>query len=299
MLTPLIELVCEELAKNGLLKESANSNSEEAQTILRGWRDYDSLAREVQSDLRPFQRFVVQSFVTGTMLTEFAVASVGISEVHLRTVGSLGGLVLMIVSAFDMLLDSSGLRVDLFSGAGTKVQAEDHRVVMLRELVRVYFKRLDQLPQRKSVRRLVDKSIRQMYAAEIQSAVVAPVSRQVWWRKNVLPFIVMAMPVWLVADSFHEVSFRRHLRWLANFGEFLGWLDDCADYEEDLRSGSANRIQGQLELRSDRSLARWIAAQGMRVMVQWDATSTTPQARVVLPVVVWSWIKKIPRHTPQ
>ena len=293
MFKSLIDCVAEQLRSVGVTASRETMDRVSDRMIVRGWEDFHHLRSKVVTDLRPFQKPIVRSLGTGALLTEFVTAGVPVDGQNRAVLAALGGLVILIVSTFDVMLDEGGSVPVLFSASPIKPgSAEDARFTLLRELVDLYFRELQMLPNaRGEVRVLTETAIHRMYAAEVRSVSESCISRTTWWRKNVLPFVVMGLPAWLGSRSLDAAAFRRHLTWLCRLGEFFGWLDDCVDYADDSATGRPNRIDSQLRRRPAASLARGIAAQAQRVMLQWDAANQSSPKRDVFAVMVWSWIE--------
>jgi len=233
----------------------------------------------------------------GAVLTEFAAAQVPLSPDCRRAVAALGGLLILTVSAFDKVLDSGRPPPRVCFAAEPEPQPLHAGSVeeLLPALQAEYFRRLDRLPRRQpELRELADSVFQRMYAAELRSTSAASVSRSTWWRKNVLPILMLGLPGWIATDSFNPSSCMRHLRWIARLGEFFGWLDDCVDYLEDVRLGQANRIDARLRSISKEQLVRTIAGQGKRVLEQWDRDEPGPPLHSTFAVIVWSWIENKP-----
>ncbi len=202
-------------------------------------------------------------------------------------VTALGGLAILMVSAFDAALDG-GMEVPvLFARDRPRT-----RPSFIRGLFKLYLDRLSSLPQRQpQIGKAIENAIRRMYTAELQSAADPGAGRSVWWRKNALPFAVLGMPAWLVADSIQAADFRRHLAWLCRVGEFFGWVDDCVDYAADRSSGHLNRIDIRLHSISPAELVRNIADQASRILSRWDARNPNSPERDYFTVILWSWIE--------
>jgi hypothetical protein len=293
----LIPKVAGELRAAGVAVDPFTANRLVARILVRGEQEFDQLRREMGHCLDPFHQPMIRSLGTGASITEFAIAGVPFAREYLAHVTALGGLATLIVSAFDAILDHGGRVPELFPRKPQVVPARHNgsKVAVVQELVEVYYRRLDELPQsHQNVRAMLEKVIQRMYYSELRSITGAGISRTTWWRKNVLPFVVMGLPAWLAAPSFPVAVLQRHLMWLGRLGEFFGWLDDCLDYAEDSALGQANRIDVRLRSISEESLARSIADQARRILTQWDRANEGSPIRSIFAVIVWTWIE----HTP-
>jgi hypothetical protein len=260
-----------------------------------------------------FRLFLIRHLGTGACLTEFLIAGTGADRVHASHVASLGGIANAIIAAFDHLVDT-GKPADLLRLAqrlpfnprprelhlpvSTPEDNPDDLESLTYSLITLYFQRLRALKvTNPGILKLTERAIERMYRAEMRTATgSALVSRSVWWRKNTLPIAVMGLPAWLASGG-GPFKFGDHLRWLCRAGEFLGWIDDCADYEEDRDLGQANRIVTLAPNQSLESIARGIARLGQRVMTIWDDRNPISPARDTFDVIVWTWINN-PGTTP-
>ena len=267
-----------------------------AQVWLRGQHEFSRVRSEIDSNTGPFLLPMVRSLGTGAAITSFVIAPISLPRESQRAVTTLGALATLIVSAFDVVLDRGEFVPDLFAPPdSSEFREKDPKALVLRELVALYYRWLEELPQsRKGVRILIDRAIKNMYYAELKSANQCDVRRNIWWRKNVLPFAVMSLPAWLIASCDSPVRFRNHLTWVCRLGEFFGWLDDCVDYVDDSNSRRVNCIDRRLRSVSEPVLARSIAAQAGRVLAQWDSWNAPSDVRDIFTVLVWSWIENSP-----
>jgi hypothetical protein len=264
-----------------------------AEVWARGNREFERLQQEIGIDITHFKKPCIRSLGIGAAFTEMAVSSVPLTAEGLSAVTALGGLAVLMVSAFDSALDA-GLQIpalfpldgDIESAGGAQ-----RKPSLIRSAVNLYFRRLAALPQtRPQVRRVVEKSIERMYAAELESVAGPKISRQSWYRKNALPIAILGIPAWMVADACPDEHFRRHLAWLCRLGEFFGWLDDCVDYDEDLANGHANRIDFRLQSMPQSRLVHTIAGQAKYILSQWDVVDPASPVRDYFAVIVWGWI---------
>ena len=293
----LVPMLAGELIAAGVTVDPAAKNLLAGRILTRGERDFEQMQREIGIDLTRFKRPCIRSLGTGAALTEFAIARVPLTDEERVTVTALGGLAILMVSAFDAALDGGAQVPNLFPRDGKSPRRGTRPNSWIRNLVDLYFKRLAALPQtRPQLVRMVEKAIRRMYEAELQSVSHHAVGRRVWWRKNVLPFTVLGIPAWMAASSFATADFHRHVVWLCRLGEFFGWVDDCVDYAEDLATAQANRIDIRLQSMPQSRLVRNIASQASRILSQWDALNPTSLARGYFAVILWSWIEHKPEH---
>jgi hypothetical protein len=270
-----------------------------ARVRTRGIREFRRFREEIDIDITGFEKPCIQSLGIGAALTEFAVSGLPLTSEGLSAVTALGGLAVLMVSAFDSALDG-GLQVpDLFplDRGADRPGCARHKPSLIRSAVTLYFCRLAGLPQTQpQVKGIIERAIERMYVAELESVGGPNVSRRCWWRKNALPIALLGIPAWMAVDTCQDEGFRRHLAWLCRLGEFFGWLDDCVDYEADLANAHANRIDFRLQSIPASRLVRNIAGQAKRILSQWDIVNPAAPARDYFAAIVWGWIDQNPVH---
>jgi len=270
-----------------------------ARVAALGRREFERFRKEIGIEVAPFEKPCVQSLGVGAALTEFAVSSVPVTAEGLSAVTGLGARAILMVSLFDSALDR-GLPVPSLSPVDAAVRCSDNAGdshPLIHRAVNLYLDRLAALPRnRPHLKHLVQRAIERMYAAELESAAGPKIPRRSWWRKNVLPVVILGVPAWIFADACPPRQFRRHLAWLCRLGEFLGWLDDCVDYHDDLQYRHANRIDSRLRSMSRFQLVRNIAGQANRLLSEWDVANPTAPMRDYFAVLVWGWIDQKTKH---
>src|SRR6266702_8188805 len=245
---------------------------------------------------RPFSKDdLVRILGFGRLLTEFALVPVahGLPFSDVQEVAKLGALSNLIVTVYDHYMDL--IPSDLWilsrkaienSGVGAcpddHEPAEDQRAArrhVVTRLVGTYFERLTRLGHaaaHASLVHFINRIIVLMYDAEMataRSSADYPCER-ILRRKSALPFVVMGLPIWLAMSEVRSSSLRRHLRWLYGLGEFVGWLDDAIDLDDDRQSGHPNRVHSKLSQASDpanecRLVVQNLARRGERLGYWW------------------------------
>jgi hypothetical protein len=288
----MTELLARELNSAGLGIDAATRSVVTSMILHRGEVEFDRLHREI-CELDRYEESAIRTLGVGCSLTQFATCNVPVQAEYAAELRALGGLANLIVSAFDAMLDSGAVVPTLLSddARGDRTHNESREAMVLRKLVTLYFQRLDSFPQvHKGIRVLIHRAIRRMYEAELDSVSGMKVARSTWWRKNVLPIVVMGFPVWLTVGRFAETEARRHLRWLCRVGEFFGWIDDCVDLESDELTGQPNRIADFLQRGSKEDLAHHILRQGRAILSAWNGAGVQP-SRDIFMVMVWTWLE--------
>jgi hypothetical protein len=258
----------------------------------------------------------------GRLLTEFSVSTLvaRLNVVGLEEVLELGELSNLIVTVCDQyidlqpegtpvlsrrMLEGAKARSRLSFGWMKRRSGTAQQRVMAR-LVTLYFRRLAKLPyavRHESLHAFMHRVIISMYDAEMDAERKSngtPRERTLR-RKSALPFVVMGLPVWLSAPDIEVTTFRRHLRWLYGLGEFIGWVDDVIDLDEDRNDGHSNRVHNALAgvrrpLRR-RVLAQSIARRGRRVVEtkpDFVGCESQPADCDALSAVIISWFGGVP-----
>jgi hypothetical protein len=291
MLDAIALSLAADLAASGFAPDPLSVKLVGARIADRGAFEFECLPSTITPP-KPLRSLCAHHLGMGASLTEFLIGGVSPDRDFIAAAASLGGIAHTIFAVFDALLDVSHCVPQLFGG--DSVLASDpeirSRQQLVIELVNLYFLRLSLFPPDSlRVRALLDRAIRRLYDAELHSAMPAEVCWKTWWRKNALPIIVMGLPAWLSIRPEGKIGFPQHLQWLGRVGEFLGWLDDFADYEQDCALGNANRLRLQDAI-SMEACARRVAAKGRRVLSFWDSHNSVSPARDTFRVIVWTWL---------
>jgi hypothetical protein len=230
----------------------------------------------------------------GEAMTEFFVAGIPMSARSRSRVIRIGALSKFILSIYDKLVDSLGER-DLLPRSALLQAVSGEQPVRTRRMptdaprkvvaraVSAYFENLQKLPfaaQRAQERQLLGAGIVKLFDVEISlrpdTRRLTVVREKAVFEKAAFSFVSMGLPAWLASPQAVPAKVSRHYKWLCDLGEFLGWVDDVADIEEDLRAGFPNRATMRLRKRNGLSapavglLADEITRLGSRVMTQWS-----------------------------
>ncbi len=258
----------------------------------RGETEFERLSRE-NPLLMPHRAVCVRHLGVGASFTEFLISSLQLNRDSRSAVASLGGIAHTIYAVFDSLLDESQSVPNLFAAQDPCPPADvairsKHQLVI--DLVNLYFRDVNLLsPGNPRILAFLERAIQKLYRAELRSAEPNHFRWSTWWRKNVLPIVIMGVPAWLSVPTASNISFADHLRWLARVGEFLGWLDDFSDYDRDCSSGQINRLTFESGI-SIPALAKRVSAKGRRVLEAWDAVNADSPARDTFTVITWMWL---------
>jgi hypothetical protein len=292
-------MLADEFTAMGLVAGSDVREDVRAQVWARGNQEFKRLQEEIGIDITPFKGPCIQGLGVGITLTEMVLLGIPLTPEELSSVTALGGLAILMVSAFDSALDA-GVRIPQLFPLDRGVEYAEHcrrEPPLIRSAVELYFKRLAAFPQtRPHVRRLIEKAINRMYTAELQSGVGPGISRQSWWRKNALPIAILGIPAWMVSEVYSPDQLQRHLAWLCRMGEFFGWLDDCVDYDDDLANAHANRLGCRLQTMSQSRLVSNIGEQARRILSRWESINSASRAQEYFAVIVWDWMEQEPVH---
>ncbi len=291
MLNAVAQCVAAELAARGFMTDPLCGKLVGARMADRGEREFQCLRKESVS-LASFPAMCIHHLGVGASFTEFLICGLPLDRGLKSELATLGGIAHAIFAVFDALLDVSRCVPVLF-GNNPQLSADSEtcgKQQLVLDLVDLYFRKLDSLPATAPpVRRLLEQAIQRLYKAELRTADPNALRWSTWWRKNALPIVIMGLPAWLHMRESYQSEFAGHVLWLGRVGEFLGWLDDAADYERDASAGSAN----WLRLRHKSSIddcARRIAAKGRLVLNSWDSRNADSPVRDTFTVIAWNWL---------
>lgn len=291
MPAPLAQMLAAELAASGFRPDPLLVKLVGSRIADRGKCELERVALAKLAD-SALHDVCAYHLGMGASFTEFLIRSLRLPRELRLSVASLGGIAHTIYALFDALLDESRCAPEIF---GNRWQPSEQASVAVKQrlvldLVDLYFRRLYAFAcDDFKLRMLLERAIRKLYDAEVESAKSASIRRSVWWRKNALPILVMGLPGWLTAANRSTISFSEQIVWLGRIGEFLGWVDDFADFERDSASGQPNRLRDQPEDKLG-SLARRAAAKGRRVLHSWDSHNDASAERDTFTVIVWEWL---------
>ncbi|MBV9851363.1 MAG: hypothetical protein JO250_16970 [Armatimonadetes bacterium] len=214
----------------------------------------------------------------GAVLTEFFVAPVPLAYAGRGAIARLGTVANLLIGIYDDLVDAGAVQDPLSQRTlqalllGQKMSLGEAPPLVV--LADEYFRQLAMLPEvdaRPQVVRTLRHAIVKMYAAERTTLDARGHAARMagWQRKSALPFVVMALPAWLVATGVCPSAYCRHLRWLCRCGVFWGWVDDAVDLDDDATAGHPNRVGEALDREAPPVVAARIAEQGPRVLADW------------------------------
>ena len=293
METDLPRTIAPALRKAGLRPDPEYFDYIRARMYHRGELEYEGLLEKAGPELEHRVPQAIRLLGFGHVITEFAVAHLGIPGRPNPAVLSLGALYNLIVSTYDGLLDSGQdperiLPRSRVTGTAGKSKAGD---LLLGNLVDLYFARLSALPHpHAAVHQTLRSAIVRMYDAERATSGPLGYTRTVWRRKSALPIVIMGLPVWMTVPLLQNCAYRAHLKWLYRLGQFIGWIDDAADMNADRAAGRPNYFSAC----AGPSVARRIARQGARIVEAWNAGAPRSRyGRTLLETflaVTWSWL---------
>jgi hypothetical protein len=235
----------------------------------------------------------------GEAMTEFLVAGIPASTGSRPDVIRIGALAKFIISIYDKLVDDVGERellprgelIRAMNGSSaprrTTMPADPSRRVIMKA-VSAYFRLLHLLPfakRRERERRMLGKAIVELFDVELRLRPdrrgTAGVREDAVKAKAAFSFISMGLPAWLASPRPDPEALSWHWNWLGELGEFLGWVDDLMDVEEDVGCGFPNRVVMRLQRPNGRrpqalrSLAEEIATLASDLVDQWNCRLST------------------------
>jgi hypothetical protein len=240
----------------------------------------------------------------GHELTRYLIAPAPLRNAsEIRVVARLGALANLIVSVHDFLADDrpgadAWLVPDRLCGL---LEADEQPDVGLSPaqaltsaLIRTYGRQVAALAAAAAspADELLDTILRMR---DVHQRATSGVPASVLIEKNTLPFVIAAMPAWIIAAS----RSRRddHLVWVQDVGAALGLLDDAVDLDDDLRRGHPNLVDllgraGSLSelVFADELVARLDELERRRRQFMGDVTAPAEHADLALRMVVMSWL---------
>lgn len=249
----------------------------------------------------------------GAAITEHMVLPLNLSLSDRMLVIRIGALANFIVTFFDHYLDSyNGGQVYLPRPSnilGNKLTGmlfyirgwREPKLRLLNLMIQDYMallKKLKFTKQRPELLALLHRTIKTMYQAELKTETTQPdiIAIKTLRQKSALPFVVMALPGWLVANEIDKSLFKLHLMWSYRFGSFIGLLDDAVDLIDDKHNNQPNVFLNEnLSTDSATFVANKIAQKGVRVKQIWIKMTTEfhqndKVSEYLFPALIRSWI---------
>jgi hypothetical protein len=261
----------------------------DALALLRGAigpKVWDRAAAEIRFSNQPDQ---VRVLGYGCLLTQFTSAWVDVGAAAREDVVTLGTLANLIVTWYDQYVDRCAtpgvlprwaLR-DVLAGRRRWLHVlasafAPHGARFMSRLVDEYLARLrclegeartaiPSLLLRRMILAMYDAHACATARGDAQSMISPSV------RKAALPFVVMALPVWLAATATDWSLLGAHVRWTYRLGAFIGWIDDAVDVEQDRAARHYNRVARALErgVAEAGATVQSIVRLGSRVLFEW------------------------------
>jgi hypothetical protein len=238
----------------------------------------------------------------GEAMTEFLVAGVPMSAQARSLVIRIGALSRFILSIYDKLVDNVGEKEllprsvliqfidDYRVSRRLRLPSDPSRKVIVRAVIS-YFSSLSLLPyasERSHARQTLGSAILALF--DVETALrpdrrgATTLHEEDAKSKAALSFLSMGLPAWLATAHADSRRMSSHFKWLCEVGEFLGWIDDIVDMEEDYASGFANRIVVRLRTSKEprsrvlESLADEVACLGRGIADEWSRNLRSPGA---------------------
>lgn len=253
----------------------------------------------------------------GAAITEYMIASLRLPEQESFKAVELGALANFIVTYYDFYQDNSysgkALAAPVFSAKTSGLGRRARGLLfylrgqfnppekLLNIMVRHYFRFYRSLPYFKSrseVSKIVNRSIRLMYLAELEMGNDQhKLASQLMRRKNALPFVVMASPAWLLVDQFKKINYFYHLLWSYRMGDFIGKIDDLVDLEYDRRNSQPNQYASVESVENINKIINSVVERGAKIHNSWkhdlDMLEPGPSPSEVerlFPALLRSWV---------
>lgn len=276
---------------------------------ISGRKTWDRVFYSDTNRIREQDRIRILGF--GAAITEYMIAGFNLPKAERTTLVRLGTLANFIVTFFDNCLDTGHPRQPLLPQPSklinNKLSALDFlfralvnpKVKLINRLVRCYLQTIKNLPYARHRPQLVElahRAIELMYEAELQTVMRkdSKISLRMMRRKSALPFVIMALPVWLSVKEIDKPAFITHLRWSYRFGYFFCLLDDAVDLFDDINNNHPNYFLFDKKwLESPELIVKCVIDQGVRVKKNWHKETRAVDVsatELVFPALIRSWL---------
>ena len=247
----------------------------------------------------------------GAYLTEFAIDPVPIDARFRRQFIELGTLANIIGATYDMFVDSGKCDPDVVLSKislnralsrldGLKLHppytSASQKIVS--EMMGQYFRLLRRFSDSSNVRLVRDllrADVLRLLDAEAKTLSKERYNEQDVRDKSALLFVLMGLPAWLALDRVEPNQVINHRRWLYNIGDLLGWVDDVADLQSDIKYAQPNRIAIWLYQKNKGiyQIIQHVLEMAGAIMDEWEQNSHTRGSRcqgLALSGTVLSWL---------
>lgn len=247
----------------------------------------------------------------GAAITEYMIPAFNLPKAEHTTVVQLGTLANFIVTFFDYCLDTHNYKEPLLPQPSKLINNKlselgfifralvNPKVKFINRLVKYYLQSIKHLPfarHRPQIVKLIHRAIKLMYEAEMQTVTGdgSNVSVRTIRRKSALPFVIMALPVWLSVEKIDKMAFILHLRWSYHFGYFFCLLDDAVDLFDDIHNNHPNYfLSDDKWLESPELIVKCVVDHGVRVRNDWNKkirAVNVSSTELIFPALIRSWL---------
>lgn len=265
-MTTFAQLLSAELSRHafGTVLASAEDQLVTREAVAHTARLQSALAPYWPDILRSVEPLRTQHDLTriigfGSMLTEFSAAFL-CGEPKKRDLVQLGALFNLIAALYDYFLDHP-LQGETFllkretllqavrdkdeTGLQALAQTGTLRERVIARLILRYLGQLQALTSPQTPIQYVQtfrKLILRMFDAQNATVQNNVIPAHLVMRKSALSIVALGFPVWMSGVTNPACMYFSHLRWMYQVGDFISWVDDFADFEQDRDTGLPNRL---------------------------------------------------------
>lgn len=287
----------------------SGSNYQEQLKQISGRKTWERIFHSDNIKISEQDRIRILGF--GAAITEYMIPAFNLPKAEHTAVVRLGTLANFIVTFFDYCVDTDNYSGSLLPQPSKLINNKfpepgfifraliNPKVKIINRLVKYYLHSLNQLPfarHRPQIIKLAHRVIKLMYEAEMQTVTRdgSKVSLRIIRRKSALPFVIMALPVWLSVEKIDKPSFILHLRWTYHLGYFFCLLDDAVDLFDDLHNDHPNYFLFDNKwLESPELIVKYVVDHGVRVKDAWNkkiCAVSASSTELIFPALIRSWI---------
>ena len=229
-----------------------------ARLRLESGEDWAMIVQSVAPDRTEADLVRIAGF--GSAITEFSTGFL-CNQKQREELSALGALFNLIAALYDYFLDHplhdepfvlkrETLVQAVRNNNGTGLQSLAHtgtlRERVMAQLILRYLGQLQKLTSPHTPAHCMQtfgKLIVRMFDAQnatVQNNVTIPAYLAM--RKSALSIVALGFPVWLAGVQHPACTYFAHLRWMYSLGDFISWVNDFADFEQDRDAGAVNRL---------------------------------------------------------
>ncbi|MCC8358384.1 hypothetical protein [Salinimicrobium sediminilitoris] len=282
--------------------------------IDKGAEEYKKLSNSIKKKVlnRILQKGLKDNFLDQTFrilgyghtMTSYITAFLPLNVEQRAFTNTLGSKANLLVTIYDIMLDEGCSRNRILNEKYLRQFIHQEKEIaffskkgLLGPILKNYFVHIHQnsYQHNENVIKLLKNKIWEMYIAENNTqSTNRNIDLEIWKKKSVYPFLVMALPGLLCLKKPPTMEY---FKWLFSFGELIGLLDDIVDYNEDLANRQYN-ILTSANYNSLNGIERDFMKRFKNVKKWWDikapAEAFETDEKYLLLILILSWFRKSP-----